>query len=237
MYIKYAITLTLIREMLGTNPADPAVMDVHVLQKQKKLIKEESKKKARKGSAYTDAPDLTDQRAEKELELLKAEWDGLDSRGTTVFFKDPVTGRPMIGDHMIYGFMKAAGEAICQTKERASGTMLQSTAFTHSIINRHVRCEDEFIVFDRDIEKSPEGKVLYAQRSLRAKTMQGDRVALARSEVVPRGAKLSFVLKVMDGSPLKVEHLNEIFGYGEMVGLGQWRSSGKGSFTYEMEEI
>lgn len=237
MYRKYRFVLTLEREMLGTNPASPDVMDTHVLQKQQKLIKETKKKKARTGSTYTDAPEIPEERAEKEIELLKAEYDGLDTKGTTIFFKDPETGRPMIGDHMIYGFMKAAGEALCRTKEKASGTMLQSTAFTHSIINQHCRCEDEFIVFDRDIEKSPEGRPLYAQRSLRAKTMQGDRVALARSEVVPRGSKIEFTLKVMEGSPLTEEHLREIFSYGEMVGLGQWRNSGKGSFKFEMEEI
>ena len=67
-------------------------------------------------------------------------------------------------------------------------------------------------------------------------TAQGPRVSLAKSEVVPAGAKLSFTLKVMDDSPLDKKTLKKLLSYGECSGLGQWRNAGYGSFTFNLSE-
>ena len=75
------------------------------------------------------------------------------------------------------------------------------------------------------------GKIGDCQRSLRAQTMQGDRVALANSETVPKGSKLTFIICMTDKAykPLIKEWLD----YGRLRGLGQWRNSGKGAFTWK----
>ena len=60
---------------------------------------------------------------------------------------------------------------------------------------------------------------------------------MAKSEVVGAGAKLKFTLKVMKGSAITQDVLIQLFSQGEMTGLGQWRNSGKGQFSFEMMKV
>jgi len=140
---------------------------------------------------------------------------------------------------MIYGFMKAATEAICRTVKKAKkGTVLESCSYTQSLINQHVRCTKQFIPFDTDVIRNKEtGDSAFKQRSLRAMTAQGPRVTLAKSEVVPAGSKLKFTLQVMEGSKITEEVLTKLFDYGQLTGLGQWRNAGYGLFSYEMMRV
>lgn len=275
---KFAIEITLERDMLGTNSGNPNIMDAHVIEKQRKLIMEEGSKINKEINKYLDAADITPERRKLEIEKLmdkmeertgykfspeqrdlalvgkledlKETFEELDTKGVTVFFWDKERNLPCIGDHMIYGFMKAASEAICKTRGKKTGTILQSAAYTTSTINQHCRIKEQFITFDKDIRRNADKTPSYNQRSLRAVTAQGPRVGLAKSEVVPAGAKLKFVLTVMDGSPLitssggeddkgkfTMKHLEEIFDYGQMTGLGQWRNAGNGMFTYTMKHL
>jgi hypothetical protein len=262
LFDTYKFKLTLTRPMLATNPSDPHMMDTHIIERQRKLILEKNTLNteinkyldaipiaAEKGEAevqsildklesITGTPLTPEERAQAikgELESLKQTFKELDLKGTTVFFWNKEKNLPMIGDHMIYGFMKASSEAICRTVEKARAKILQSPSYTQSIINQHVRCTSRFITFDRDILRNEDGTPQYLQRSLRAITAQGPRVSLARSEVVPEGASLEFELKVLAGSPLEPEHLQMMFEYGEFTGLGQWRNAGNGMFTFTME--
>jgi hypothetical protein len=265
MTSKYNVTITLTRPMLGTNPLNPHVLDTHVLDRQRKMIAQDGGKTNRAINKYLDAVQISDERRDQEMEAiigklesmtgrkyeeserqkliagtledLKETFAELDMKGTTVFFRDPATGRPMIGDHMIYGFLKAAAEAIGRTLEKKNSTPLHSISYTESLINQHIRCEDRFIVFDRDLVQTEDGKTAYLQRSLRAETAQGPRISLAKSEMVPEGAVLNFTFKVMEGSPLTEKILRRLFDYGDFVGLGQWRNSGYGMFTYALEEL
>jgi len=265
MFDKYEVKLVLTRDQLATNPCDPNVMDTHILDRQRKLIldnkgvnKEINKYldqlpiAIEKGEAEVDklidrleeltgyefSPSERKMAIKGELESLKETFKELDVKGTTVFFWDKEKNLPAIGDHMIYGFLKAATEAICRTVKGAKrGTVLQSCSYTQSIINQHLKCENQFITFDTDVKRDEGGTSAFLQRSLRAMTAQGPRISLAKSEVVPAGARLQFTLKVMKGSPLTEEHLNNMFSYGELVGLGQWRNAGFGQFSYEMMRV
>ena len=64
--------------------------------------------------------------------------------------------------------------------------------------------------------------------------MQGERVSLANSEEIPEGSTIEFEIKLLDKSLYGV--VLEWLDYGELRGLGQWRNSGKGRFTYELLE-
>ena len=78
----------------------------------------------------------------------------------------------------------------------------------------------------------PEGtEIGNCQRPLRAQTMQGERVALANSETVPAGTWFECDVCVWDDNLW--DTVEEWLDYGEFNGLGQWRSSGKGSFKWE----
>lgn len=275
MYTPIEMKITLTRDMLGTNPLDPNVLDKHIIERQRKIIMEKSKVNA-EINKYLDALPIAKDRGQKEveklianlehisgyeltdderrrvmageLEFLKETFEAIKTTGTTVFFWDKETDRPCIGDHMIYGFMKAATEALARTAPAKRGTVLHSASYTASLINQHVRCDKQFLTFDRGVKTDDDGNPFYLQRSIRAMTAQGPRVSLVKSEVVPAGASLTFTLNVLAGSPLlkhvdytKTEEktfpdapLKHIFDYGQMTGLGQWRNSGYGMFTYEM---
>jgi hypothetical protein len=236
-------------------------METHILERQRKLILEKSKINT-EVNKYLEQLQISKERGDQELgalldklenligvqfteeereqaikgelEILKEKFQEHELKGTTVFFWNKEKNLPMIGDHMVYGFMKAAAEAITRTRARKNGVIFGSTSYTQSIINQHVRCQERFITFDRDILRNPDGSPQYLQRSLRAQTPQGPRVSLARSEVVPEGAKIRFTLKVLGGSPLQECHIREMFDYGEFTGYGQWRNAGHGAFVYEM---
>ena len=82
----------------------------------------------------------------------------------------------------------------------------------------------------------PDGdEIGYCERPLRAQTAQGERVALAISEEVPAGSWLEFDVVCLDDG--HVPAVLEWLDYGQLRGLGQWRNSGKGRFTYVIEEV
>jgi len=237
----YEIYLSLLRAQLGTNPLDADILGTHIIEKERRLIQEKSKVNAALNK-YADARPIPDTRKDEEIqkikdraEDLKEEVGELDERGITVFFRHD--GKIAIGDHMIYGFMKAAAEAISRTLPTKKGTVLHSASYTESIINQHTRCQEEFITFDKDIERKDDGTPDYKVRSIRVMTAQGPRVSIVKSEQVPAGAVLKFHLKVMEDSPLTEEVLRKIFAYGEVSGLGQWRNAGYGTFSCTMKKL
>jgi hypothetical protein len=176
-------------------------------------------------------------KVDERLSKLRDSLEGFESQGATVFFRDD-KGKPCIGSHMIKGFLKAAGEAFARTMPTKNGTMLQSNAYTSSIINQHVTVTPHFITASKDILRSSDKKPKYLQRSLRVQTAMGPRVTLAKSEVLPAGTEFKFVIKVMSGSPFTKEIMEQLFSYGELSGLGQWRNSAKGQFeVVQIKEI
>lgn len=76
------------------------------------------------------------------------------------------------------------------------------------------------------------GEMSECQRPLRAQTAQGERVSLANSEQIPAGSTCEFEVLCMDDSHEKA--VREWLDYGVLRGIGQWRNSGKGRFTYEV---
>lgn len=267
LFEKYEVELTLVRDQLGTNPMDPAVMDKHVLDRQRKLIMEKSDinntvnkyLKALQISketgdnqidgiiaaieetiGYVFTPEERIKVMAGDLKFLKETFAELDIKGTTVFFWNREKKRPMIAGHMILGFLKAASEAISRTRTKKQKTMLHSDNWGHTVINQYVRVQEEFITFDKDLKRDEEGNPFYFQRSLRAESGGKQIVALAKSELVEAGAKLKFVLKVFTGggtAQIQEDHLKDMFEYGELNGLGQWRNAGHGQFTYTLKKI
>jgi len=76
------------------------------------------------------------------------------------------------------------------------------------------------------------GKIGSCQRPLRASGPQGERVALANSETIPAGSTIEFDIQYFDPSHRAM--IIEWLDYGKLRGIGQWRNSGKGRFTYEI---
>lgn len=163
-------------------------------------------------------------RNEKVTEEIEAL--GLDEateKQMTVFPRDN-EGNPILWDYQIRGFFKSAAQALSYV-----GGEKKLTAYKKKI---------DLLVFinERQIPFTmPEGgEIKDCQRPLRAQTAQGERVALANSETVPSGSSIEFTIHLED------DHLKKYvewwLDYGFRNGIGQWRNSGKGKFTWEKIE-
>ena len=86
-------------------------------------------------------------------------------------------------------------------------------------------------VSPRMIPLNMPGELTICQRPLRAQTAQGERIALASSEEAPAGTSIEFEIMMLDPDHEAV--VREWLDYGALRGLGQWRNSGKGRFTWE----
>lgn len=60
------------------------------------------------------------------------------------------------------------------------------------------------------------------------------RVSLANSEEIPEGSGCEFDVVCLDDAHEKA--VREWLDYGRLRGIGQWRNSGKGRFTYEITD-
>jgi hypothetical protein len=124
-------------------------------------------------------------------------------------------------DYQIKGFFKDA----CGCLARVPGTKSAGLKAYRKIIDGTI------FVFPRKIFINLEGKIGDCQRPLRASGPQGERVALAHSETVAAGSRIEFVVELLDERYVPL--IKEWLDYGKLRGLGQWRNSGKGRFTYE----
>lgn len=160
---------------------------------------------------------------EEELAALPAE--ALIEKALTVFPRD-AQGRPIIYDYQIKGFIKEAIGAMIEIadKEYRIGKT-KASKFTFK------RIVDNFIfVSPRQIPLGDKAGPI-CTRPLRAETMRGERVSLASSETIPAG--VSFVVEITTLAPALDELVEKALDYGALKGLGQWRNSGKGRFSWE----
>ena len=201
--MKAKYRLTLTEEMLGTKAANHDVFADFIASK---------------------APD-GDKRKE---ELDTAEHR--EEAGTTVFHRQ--NGIPGLWDYQIKGFFKDA----CGALRVADDTLSKKLTAYKTRIDGLIFVEPRFI----PINLPPDAKVGICERPLRAETAQGPRVSVCRSETVPAGSTIIIEIswlaaKIGKGEDAVDTHalIEEWLGYGALRGLGQWRNSGKGRFTWE----
>lgn len=201
------IRITLIDEMLGTNPGSKEVHEKFINSK---------------------APDAENR--EEELKHLPAE--EMIKNEMTIFYRDDA-GAPAMACYHMYGFFKSACGYLRKVKGSKSEKLKAYKKAIDGLIKVYPHEEDpagRYITLH-----IPEGTELGScQRPLRAQTMQGERVALANSETVPAGTTLEMDICAWD--PALWDLIEEWLDYGRFNGLGQWRSSGKGAFTWEYVE-
>ena len=174
------------------------------------------------------APDAAT--TEDEVAALGAE--AVEERGTTVFTRDE-EGNPTIWDYQIRGFFKGTCGFLQRAKKRKKPFLSSSVKAYKKTIDGNV------FVFPRQIKLNvPEGvdvrELDILQRPLRAQTAQGERIALASSEMLPAGTWFDISIGVLSSElePVVLEWLD----FGELNGLGQWRNGSNGRFTYELLE-
>jgi hypothetical protein len=170
---------------------------------------------------YTDfvASKAANGSTDDELETLTV--DQAIEKGTTGFHR--LDGAPILYDYVLKGFFKDACGMLRRDGESRSAKL---TAYK-KIIDGLLFIEPRRIPIDLVSE------VTILERPLRAQTAQGERVALARSEMVSAGSSIAFrVLTV--GASVPKTLLDEWFTYGQLRGLGQWRNASYGRFQYEL---
>ena len=198
--------------LLGSNPADP---EIH---KRVVTVKAASLEKA----ALEEAMLPGTQELEDAIKRIK-------ESGLTVFLRGS-KGELVIGAHCVKGFLKAAFVTL---KDQFN------IAAAKSKVDNLVFVKPDFIpILDGhgELQKEPDG---YCERSLRAETMQGPRVTLASSEEVVPPWQMEFEITLVTNmgtgksKPITWAEIEAALDYGSLKGLGQWRNSGRGSFTWE----
>lgn len=159
--------------------------------------------------------------------------DAVADKGMTVFPRD-AEGRPVLYDYQVKGFFKDS----CGMLSRIGGkteTGKKRAVNESGKISAYKKVIDGLVfVSPRMILIEVNGAVRDCQRPLRAQTAQGERVSLANSEEIPAGSRCEFDVLCMDDSHEAA--VREWLDYGALRGIGQWRNSGKGRFTYTAYE-
>lgn len=198
------VELQLSEILLGSQPLDPEVFSRFIASK-------------------NPDPDVRDElNAPEELEKT----------GTTVFYRNE-HGQPVYRDYQIKGALKGLGEAV---RKRIPDAAKKGWGSIRSKIDEHVFVHPRSILLTDSMgepldSELPQENV--CERPLRAQTPLGPRVSLARSETVPAGTKITFQIRLY-GSQVGPGKIEEILRCGEEMGLGQWRNSGHGRFTYKI---
>ena len=163
----------------------------------------------------------------REEEIASVGVDEVIENAMTIFPKE--NGVPFFWDYQIKGFFKDTCSALSRCKgEEMSKESCGMKAYK-KIIDGCIFPEPRKIMIHLN-----GGEIGNCQRPLRASTAQGERIALANSETIPEGSTIEFKVVCLSDNYEKavIEWLN----YGRFKGIGQWRNSGKGRFTYEIIE-
>lgn len=141
---------------------------------------------------------------------------------STVFPRDS-EGLPFIWDYKVKGFFKDA----CSCLRRSDGDIGK---YSRKLAAHKKTIDGVIFVTPRQIPIHANGPIAWLERPLRAQTPKGERIALARSEVVPAGSQIDFDVVALHTDLLPV--IREWLDYGALRGMGQWRNASYGRFTY-----
>lgn len=195
------VKITLNEEMLGMSPANADIYREYIASK---------------------SPDA----ATIDEEVASVGVDAVEEKGITVFPRTE-DGTPFLWDYQIKGFFKDT----CQMLSKAGKAGYEGGKACAALKAYKKAIDGLLFVSPRKIPVSLSGEIGFCSRPLRAMTMQGERVSLAKSETCPAGSTIEFEITCLDKNLEKM--VVECLNYGSMRGLGQWRNSGKGVFEWE----
>lgn len=223
------IKITLTEEMLGTKAANPDVFADFIASKapdgdRRKLELDNAEHREEAGTTVFHRMKLRD-----IITLSGSNGAAIAAKFSDRNMDDLISG---IYDYQIKGFFKDA----CGALRNADGKLSKKITAYKSKIDGLVFVGPRFIpcvLFEG-------AKIGVCERPLRAETAQGPRVSVCRSETIPAGSTLEFEVTILaakigkgDDAVNAEELVREWFDYGQLRGLGQWRNSGKGRFTYD----
>jgi hypothetical protein len=147
----------------------------------------------------------------------------VEEKGWTGFHRDD--NGCFIYNYMVKGFLKSACES-AMTNKAIKKIPAYKKWFDRLVFIMPRKLY--FVDSDGKVIQEPDGVL---ERPLRGMTPKGERVSLARSDIVNPGRKLLFDIELFDNDKgIDFELIDLLFGYGKYIGLGQWRSGGYGQF-------
>lgn len=175
-------------------------------------------------ATYIASKALTDELTSEEIDNIKAQ----NAEDRITIFPRQADGTPFIYDYQIKGMLKDSCKALA-----AAGKAGYPGGKACAGLKAYKKLIDGLIfVSPREIPYNMNGmRMDYCERPLRASTPQGERVSIAKSETVPAGSTIEFEITCLD--PKLEDMVRECLDYGKLRGLGQWRNSGKGRYTWE----
>lgn len=161
-----------------------------------------------------------------DAESLKEEVEaiGVDAaleKSMTVFPRNE-DGQPILFDYQVKGFFKDSTAAL----RKVPGSKASKVKAYKKEIDGLLFVSPRMIPLDMPTPLST------CSRPLRAQTAQGERVALSTSEAAPAGTTVELTVTALTKDMFELA--KECLDYGALRGIGQWRNSGKGRFTYEV---
>ena len=180
------------------------------------------------------APTIAAAQEELEAAQVPAEIEN----ASTVFAR--ADGRCILWDYQLRGFLKEAAKNLVELGQAPAGLNPWNTA--RAITNFLFVHPRQLVI------RGPVGQDLWTpatlERPLRAETLQGPRVCLARSEVAPAGSSIEAEIRWLASTNKKSkvavftrEVIENLLDFGQYVGQGQWRGSGGyGRFTWNAVE-
>lgn len=143
--------------------------------------------------------------------------------GATVFHSDEKG--LFLFDYHLKGFLKEAGNVLKADDDIKIKNL-------RSKIDNYVFIKPRRIYLLRDGKPvQEEDEVL--ERPLRGMTARGERVSLAKSEVVHPPVYIEATIEVLQHKEVKPDVVRKLLDYGAYKGIGQWRNGGWGRFEWE----
>lgn len=175
-------------------------------------------------ATYIASKAPTDELTSEEIDNIKAQ----NAEDRITIFPRQADGTPFIYDYQIKGMLKDSCKALA-----VAGKAGYPGGKACAGLKAYKKLIDGLIfVSPREIPYNMNGMCMdYCERPLRASTPQGERVSIAKSETVPAGSTIEFEITCLD--PKLEDMVRECLDYGKLRGLGQWRNSGKGRYTWE----
>ena len=216
---KMRVKLTFVEDVLGSTNNNPEVFEeFHAPKAPPENVKEE------RAAILGDQPTAVEEGKEVVEKM------------TTVFPRN-ADGSRFCFDYQIRGLFKEGLGVACELDEEVVKCLSKWSA--KATVDQMLFVEERRVPFI-SADGKPITAVKMLERPLRAQTMRGERICLARSEVIPAGSSITFTVAWFDNQNKKSkkiiteDQLVWVLNYGRLKGFGQWRGSGGfGRFTWE----
>lgn len=222
----YRATINFIRDVLGTQPADPDI--------RRKYIEAKFTGAGKTGNAGDVA--VAKSKMEQEIENfmndkeIQDKIEEIAERGLTVFYRDNES-QIALSDVILRGWFKAAFAHVAHREKW----------FTYGKEKKN-RAENwlrkwigERIAFHQQYIPIPDENFYIFVRPIRIEYMGESKSSIIATETAKAPFAIQFDFSIEDD--VNPEWLPQILERGKWKGMGQWNNAQWGTFTYKLEEI